>query len=317
MKMIKMNKTSLIITLIGILLLLAGIIAAFLGPVETYCFYLFTEGGRFHYDGFGIGSLMFGNITMQIWGYYLIALVFIPLGYGHLKKQGWIQPISLTLLYVWLIVGIPILFIIQFIILTNKEPSFMMIILYAVLGIISYALITPFLIHFYKSKHVEAILNHHKRITIQMKEYPLQLMILILLYIFYIFIFHVLLLFRGIFPLFGHWLTGLKSIAIISLSILLFVMLIIGTINRKIWSWWVSMIYYFFFIPSLIITFLVTDFSESVMQLNLPELETNALINIPLKGYHLSGIFGIPLIITFIVIFFSKKYFITAFHEGI
>ena len=38
-----------------------------------YCFYLFSEGGRFHYEGFGFGSFMFGNIASQIVGYYLIA----------------------------------------------------------------------------------------------------------------------------------------------------------------------------------------------------------------------------------------------------
>lgn len=48
-----------IITLIGLLLLIIGITAAFLGPAESYCYYLFTEGGRFHYEGFGFGSFMF------------------------------------------------------------------------------------------------------------------------------------------------------------------------------------------------------------------------------------------------------------------
>mgnify|MGYP001567756825 CR=1 FL=1 len=52
-----------IITVIGILLLLVGTVAALLGPVEMYCFYLFSEGGRFHYEGFGFGSFMFGNIA--------------------------------------------------------------------------------------------------------------------------------------------------------------------------------------------------------------------------------------------------------------
>ena len=70
-----------ILVIIGVLLLLVGLGAAFLGPVEMYCFYLFSEGGRFHYDGFGFGSFMFGNIAWQIVGYYLIALVAVPLGY--------------------------------------------------------------------------------------------------------------------------------------------------------------------------------------------------------------------------------------------
>jgi hypothetical protein len=77
---------------------LAGACAALIGPVELYTFYLFTAGGRFHYEGFGFGSLMFGNIAIQTAGYYLIALVCIPLGYGHLRSHDWSRKIALALI---------------------------------------------------------------------------------------------------------------------------------------------------------------------------------------------------------------------------
>ena len=137
-----------IITIIGLLLSFIGIIAAFVGPLEIYCYYLFSEGGRFHYEGFGFGSFMFGSITMQILGYYIIALICIPLGYGHLKKHIWVQKISLTLLWTWFIVGIPILPILFFIIVTSKEPSLLFIILSAILSLLSYTLIPALLIKF-------------------------------------------------------------------------------------------------------------------------------------------------------------------------
>ena len=140
--------TPCFITLIGLLLLTIGIIAAFVALVEFYCYYLFTEGGRFHYDGFGFGSFMFGNITMQIWGYYIIALICIPLGYGHLKKQIWIQKITLAFLWVWFIVGISILPIIFFIFVTSKKPSLLFIILCTILCLLSYTLIPAILIKF-------------------------------------------------------------------------------------------------------------------------------------------------------------------------
>ena len=72
------NRTTLILAIIGVLFLLLGIVAAFFGPIEMYCFYLFSEGGRFHYEGFGFGSFMFGNIATQIIGYYVIAIVDTP-----------------------------------------------------------------------------------------------------------------------------------------------------------------------------------------------------------------------------------------------
>ena len=119
------NKTtSYVLTLIGSIQLFIGITAAFFGPLEIYCYYLFSEGGRFFYAGFGFGSFMFGNITLQVVGYYIIALIFIPLGWGHLKKYSWVSKISLAFLWSWLIVGIPLLLILSFTtIVTNSGKN--------------------------------------------------------------------------------------------------------------------------------------------------------------------------------------------------
>lgn len=73
---------SRVIAVIGVLLLFVGVAAAALGPMELYCFYLFAEGGRFHYEGFGFGSFMFAVIAIQVAGYYVIAMICISLGVG-------------------------------------------------------------------------------------------------------------------------------------------------------------------------------------------------------------------------------------------
>jgi len=70
-------------------------------------------------------------------------------------------------------------------------------------------------------------------------------------------------------------------------------------------------------VASSIITLLLSDFSEIVTLLNFPATETNALINVPLKGFHLSIIFGIPIAITLAVIIFSKKHFNITLEEHI
>ena len=110
-----------LIWFIGLALLLGGLFAALLGPVELYCFYLFAEGGRFHYEGFNFGSLMFGNIAIQIVGYYIIAAIGITLGYGHLRFRPWARTITLTLLWDWLILGLPLTIILFLILLTAKD----------------------------------------------------------------------------------------------------------------------------------------------------------------------------------------------------
>jgi hypothetical protein len=298
--------TGQIITLIGLVLLIAGIIAAFIGPVEMYCYSLFTEGGRFHYEGFSFGSMIFGSITMQIWAYYIIALICIPLGYGHVKKHAWIQKISLALLWSWFIVGIPILPILFFIFITNKEPSVVTALLSAAGCVLSYTLLPVLLIKFYNGKNCAMALNQgHDSI----KTYPLPLIVLLVLYAFSIYSLHVLLLYRGIFPFFGDWLFDLKGIILISILISFILLLIIGTLKRKVWSWWASLFYFCSFTLSLIVTFLSTDFSEIIALLHFPPTETNMLIKIPLKGIHLGAFFGIPLLMTLAVIVSVKKYF--------
>ena len=51
---------------------------------------------------------MFANIVIQIAGYYIIAAMCIPLGYGHLKLRWWARAAMTTLLVDWLIVGLPL-----------------------------------------------------------------------------------------------------------------------------------------------------------------------------------------------------------------
>jgi hypothetical protein len=82
------------IKILGYLFFLVGVAAVVIAPLEIYTFYLFSEGGKFHYEGFGFGSFMFGNIAIQIFGYYAIALICIPLGYGHLRLQQWSRKVT-------------------------------------------------------------------------------------------------------------------------------------------------------------------------------------------------------------------------------
>ena len=98
----------IVLLVIGGAWLLLGLGAAFYGPYEMICFTFFSEGGQFHYEGFGYGSFMFGNIATQIIGYYVIAAIAIPLGYGHLMVRRWARTLSITMLWAWLIIGLPL-----------------------------------------------------------------------------------------------------------------------------------------------------------------------------------------------------------------
>lgn len=301
--------TLTLITTIGWLLIIIGIIAAFLAPAEFYSYYLFSEGGRFHYDGFGFGSFIFGIISIQIFAYYLIAILFIPLGYGHIKRQKWIAKIVLTLLWIWYICGIPLLMILLFMLITFKVPSLFFMIFCIILCISSYTFIPVLLIKFYKSENVENALRINNGINKFIEKYPTSILINVTLLVFYIFAFHALFLFKGIFPFFGNWLINFQGFIVITISILIFVTLIIGTLRMKSWAWWLAFIYLCVFSVSSAITLILSDVEKIVTLLNLPETESKALINIPLEGFHLFLIAGVPLILSIAAIIYSRKFY--------
>ena len=96
-ELLSKNTALLVIKILGILQLAIGLFSLVIAPLEIYSFYLFSEDGRFYYEGFGIGSFLYGLIAGQIIGYYFIAFLFITLGYGHLKLQRWAFNLSQSL----------------------------------------------------------------------------------------------------------------------------------------------------------------------------------------------------------------------------
>jgi len=129
----------LVFRICGVLMLLAGIGSLALGPVEMVCFTWFEEGGRFAYDGFGFGSFMFSNMAMQILGYYLIAAVLVPLGYGHLTLRRWARTVTLALAWCWVVLGLPLLVVLVFILLATKELAVGGAAVVAFVAVFSYA----------------------------------------------------------------------------------------------------------------------------------------------------------------------------------
>jgi hypothetical protein len=53
------EKASFIIKLLGVIQLTIGLFSLGIAPLEIYSFYLFSEGGRFYYEGFGPGSFLY------------------------------------------------------------------------------------------------------------------------------------------------------------------------------------------------------------------------------------------------------------------
>jgi hypothetical protein len=299
---------SLILAVIGVLLLSVGIVAAFLGPAEMYCFYLFSEGGRFHYEGFGFGSFMFGNIACQIVGYYLIAALFIPLGYGHLKVRRWARTLSLTLLWFWLVVGVPLIVVFFFILAGSKELSLAAALIVVICLGLSYTIVPGLLIWFYRSRNVKLTFETKDPKPYWMEGLPLPVLVLCSLFLLYAIALHIPILFNGIFPLLGVWLSGMQGILLIDVLIICLLCLMWGTLRLKIWAWWGSLVY-FGLMTFSILTLSKSSFSDILSKMRFPPTEIEILQGLPFQGYHFAALIGIPFLITLGLIIYSKRYF--------
>jgi hypothetical protein len=293
----------------GLLFLLVGFTGAVFGPLEMYAFNLFAEGGRFHYPGFGFGSFMFGLIAVQIMGYYVIALICIPLGYGHWMLRRWIRRVMLTLLWSWLILGIPLLIAFLVMFISSKETSGLFDILVMPLMPVAYLVIPGLLIWFYRSESVRMTLEARDHNSNWIDQQPIPILVLSFLYFVYLLALLSLTFYNGIFPFFGVFLVNLAGYGLITFSVIWLGILIWGTIWRKVWAWWGALVTFGLLIISSIVSFSLYSWADLLSLMKFAETELDALSGMPLQGIHFIPIVGIPLLLTLVVILYSRRYF--------
>jgi hypothetical protein len=301
-----------ILVLIGVGLLLVGAVAAFLGPYEIYCFYLFSEGGRFHYEGFGFGSLMFASIAWQVVGYYAIALVCIPLGYGHVRPRRWARVLTLSLLWCALILGLPLIVVFLFMLSVKDLSSVVGLLGVIALGL-AYLTIPALLIRFYKSRDIRQTFEARDARSYAIERLPMPVLVLAVLFIFYVVFMHVPLFFNGLFPLFGVWSSDMLGFFALDIAIVSLVCLTWGVLRQRMWAWWGSVVYFGSLTVSAIVTLARSSFAEMLAPVQLPLAEMKMLKAVPLQGVHFVPFVGIPLLITLGVILLSKRHFV---HRG-
>ena len=301
-----------LLALIGVLLLLAGLGALALGPAEIYCFYLFSEGGPFHYEGFGFGSFMFGNLATQIIGYYVIAILLIPLGYGHLRLRSWARPLALTYLYAWLVLGVPLVVVFLFILFSAKDLSLAAAIVAIILLALSYLVLPWLLIRFYQGRNVRLSFGTRDQQESWIERRPLGLLVLCFLLTFYAIVLHVPIFFRGVFPFFGRFLLELEGIFALDGSILCLLFLLWGVLGSRRWAWWGSLVFFGLLTITTIITFSKTSYAELLAMMRFPPVEMDALQGPPLEGYHFAILLGVPLFLTLGAIFLARRDYISS-----
>ena len=299
----------LVLVALGFVLLLAGIGCAFLGPVELYVFYLFSEGGRFYYDGFRFGSFMFGNIAVQVAGYYLAAAVLVPLGYGHVRLRRWARPLALALLWTWILLGLPLLIVLFFMTVSVKSFSTAGGVAFVVLLASSYFLLPWLGIRFYQGRNVRSTFEAHDRHSSALEARPTAILVICLLDLFFLIALHVPLLYRGLFPLFGTLLGGLEGIYLIAAAVLVLGLLLWGTWEQRMWAWWGSAVYYALLAATWLVTFARTPWAGLLAWLQFAPAELEALSGMPLQGYEIGVFVGLPMLACLVVILACRRHF--------
>ena len=293
--------------IIGVALLLIGVASALLGPAETYVFQLFEDGGQFHYEGFGFGSLMFANIVIQIAGYYVIAALCIPLGYAHLRLRWWARPAMTTLLIDWLIVGLPLSLVASMILVTSKRVSPAGLAL-AVLGfLLLYPILPIVLLSFYRSKAARRVFRDTDAPPSWFSDTPESVRVAASLLALMVLILHFPLLLGGIFPFFGRTVLGLPGVIMIDLALAAAAVLTWGAVRRRYWAWWCATAFLGLMTVSSTVTFLANPPHQIVAAISFAPLEAEALSRVPMQGYHLALLAGAIPAATFVAVAVSRR----------
>ncbi len=288
---------ALLVRGLGLVLLLGGIGVAFMGPLEMHCFYLFSRGGPFYYQGFGVGSFMFANLAAQISGYYIIGALLVILGYGHLVLRGWARHLSLALARVWVVAGIPLVLAFLFVLLSSKDVSMVGGILAVVLAAISYPAVPWAVSRLYRTPGMRGVLADPGGRACWLNERIVPRLALGILYGLVIVGWHLLILLNGLFPLAGQWLTGLEGIMALDVAILLLAALTWGTIRGAKWAWWGALAYFLVVGALAIVTLARSTWAEMLTAAGFGAYEVSMLAGMPLRGIHMAALVGLPLLL--------------------
>ncbi|MCU0519498.1 MAG: hypothetical protein MUF84_02235 [Anaerolineae bacterium] len=292
-----MSERSVILVLrgIGALMLAVGIGALVVAPLEMICFSWFSEGGRFGYKGFGFGSFMFGNLAMQILGYYGIAVLTIPLGYGHWMLRRWVRPVMLALLRIWWVLGVPLLVVFLLVLLMSKDLTIGAAIAVAGTALFSYSALPVILSRLYRCDGVSIVLERGDSSPTWADRLGVSTLVVLGLQAFWVVALHLLFFFRGMFPLLTRWATGLTGLALIDGAVVALLVLIWGTLRRRRWAWWGVLAYFGAMAVLWVGTLISTRWDELLAVLAFPPTEVAILGGLPIQGWHGALLVGLPL----------------------
>jgi len=302
-----MKKELVFIRIVGILLLLVGLLSLFCVPAEFTSLYGFIDGGDFHFEGFGFGSLMFAFIVFSGMVYASLALVCIPLGIGTLQLKRWGFTLSLAVLKAFLLLGLAltISLLFSFELWNNLEFSLTLTILLVVL---LFFVALPFaLIRVYKHPSIESLFHSSPKDPFE-NQHP-DTLIIILLNLFWVFVLFLFVFFKGAFPFMGDFVFKKDGTYFLSMAIVALLVLSYFYYGNTSYARVGMIAFYLILFLTFAYTFVSVSTNEFIQMLDLPMYELEKVVpafRIP-AGINAGLFFGILLAMQTIVVLRSGK----------
>ena len=196
-------------------------------------------GGR----GEESGRCRFETGTLSLWGS------------GWCCWRRWARPLALAILWAWVVLGQPLLFVLFFMTASVKSFSTAGGVAFIVLLSLSYLALPWLGIRFYQGKHVQGTFEAHDPGPSAVDARPVAILVLCLLDLFFLAALQVPLLFSGLFPLFGMLQSGMAGFYLVDASVLVLAVLLWGTWKRRGWALEGSAAYYLLLAAAWIATF--------------------------------------------------------------
>jgi len=258
---------------IGIVGLLVGVAATWIGPAEVRAFYLFLPGQRFGYEGYNWGTVMFALIAAQVAGYYGIALLGLFLGWGHIRLRAWTRPIMRSLLWAWLVAGLPLMALAYLLLILSKGTTPIGLLLSLPFALVAYPLAPWMLYRWYDSDAARRAFSQRGSAAAPLASLPSCVGGTMVLLLLYGLVLHLPMMLNGLFPWFGTLLTDRSGLYAYGPLTLALIGVLSALCARRRWGWWLAMGGLTFWTASSGLTFLRYSLAEMLDLMALPATE--------------------------------------------
>jgi hypothetical protein len=290
-----------VLAFLGLLMLAAGALCAVAAVMEVGAYALFAEGGRFHYEGYRPGGIMFAIITLSLLAYAGLALILLPLGYGHIRRLAWSVLIAEALTWTWMVVGLPLSVAAAVLTLMFKPSSSGTLVLAGLAFLLAYPVGPLLLLLFYRRARACAGLKGDVRAAPPLSARGAAALLVCLA------AFGLLPALLGSpFPWFGRIVSGPAGLALLLASAAGLCAAASGVLRGRGWGWWGAVALLAALAVSAPLTAARMTVSEMIAALKLVPEEAKLFAYLPFLDVHPVVAAAAPFVLAVVVLLLAQ-----------